>query len=507
MRVQRFAAWLVTLLLLCGTVAAQTALRPQGGQAAGAQPAAAAAPSGPKRLPEPVTTHHQLVLSGRTLDITATAGAITISNADGVAQAQIGYIAYSRADLPAGSRPVTFAMNGGPGSGSAWLQLGLLGPWRLSMHDDAAYRSAPSVPVANDDTWLDFTDIVFIDPIGTGFSRLLVNSDDNRKKYYSVAGDVSVLSEAIRQWLEQAHRMASPKFLVGESYSGFRGPRLVNELANEQGVGISGLILISPLLDYGLHSAAFDLMGWVVQLPTLTAVNRARQGHVTRADLADVEAYATGDYAADLFKGEDPQALARRGAKVAALTGLDPALLARRHARLQDFEFLRETGRDRDAVASAYDATSVKADPFPENSFSEHGDPLTDTLAVPFTEAIYDIYATRLNWLPDGPYELSNNAVNSAWDYGRSGFTRPQSTGALRQDLAADPKLRVLIAHGMFDLVTPYFATQLQLNQIPPSVGRDRVTLEVYEGGHMFYARDAARTAFRTAAERLYHSP
>lgn len=486
---------------------AQNGARAQGQRPSAAEATQAAPKPGPKRLPEPVTTHHQLVLTGRTLDITATAGAITISDDEGVAQAQLAYIAYSRTDLPSGSRPVTFAMNGGPGSGSAWLQLGLLGPWRLSMQGDALRRSATPVPMPNDDTWLDFTDIVFIDPIGTGFSRLLVNSDENRKKYYSVSGDIAVLAQAIRQWLEASHRMASPKYFVGESYAGFRGPRLVNELANAQGIGMSGLILISPLLDYGLHSGAFDLMGWVVQLPTITAVNRARKGPVTRADLADVEAYAQGDYATDLMKGEDPAALARRAAKMAEFSGLDPALLARRHARLQDFEYVRETDAKDAAVASAYDATITKPDPSPEASYSDHIDPLTDVLAVPFTEAMYDLYATRLNWLPDGEYHLSNMAVNRQWDYGRSDVVRPQSTGALRQDLANDPALQVLIGHGLFDLVTPYFATQLDLNQIPKSVGRDRVRLQVYEGGHMFYARDASRAAFRVDAEQLYHAP
>lgn len=454
-------------------------------------------------LPLKSVTHHTLDLTGRKLDIAATAGAVTLENAEGVAQAQVGFIAYANSDLPPEKRPVTFALNGGPGSGSAWLQLGLLGPWRLRMDADAARPSADPVPVANDDTWLDFTDIVFIDPVGTGFSKLLVNTEENRKKYFSVSGDIASIAEAIRIWLEQNHRMSSPKFLVGESYGGFRGPRLVHSLASDQGVGVRGLVLISPALDFGGRSAALDPLSWVEQLPTLTAALRAKKGPVSRADLKDVEDYAQGDYLVDVLRGEDPEALDRRKARIAALTGLDPALLDRRHGKVSTGEYLREANRDQAAVASQYDATVTKPDPFPERSWSEHDDSMTDALSAPFTSAIYDIYGRKLSWQPDGQYQLSNDAVFKAWNFG-SRFSRPEAMEALRQDLAEDPQLRVVIAHGLFDLVTPYFATKLMLDQIPQSDGRARVDFEVYPGGHMFYSRDASRQALREAAKKLY---
>jgi carboxypeptidase C (cathepsin A) len=481
---------------------------PLAGLAQPAKPAAAdAEPAKPaetaKKLPADSVTHHTLALTGRKLEITATAGAVTLSNAEGVAQAQIGFVAYTRADLPAEKRPITFALNGGPGSASAWLQLGVLGPWRVKMDGDAAIPSADPVPVANDDTWLDFTDLVFIDPVGTGFSKLLVNTEENRKKYFSVKGDVPSIAEAIRLYLVQSRRMTSPKFIVGESYGGFRGPRLVRELASEQGVGITGLVLISPALDFGGRGGALNTLGWIAQLPSLAAAVRARKGAVSRADLADVEAYAIGDYATDLLRGEDPAALARRKEHIAALTGLDARLIELRHGEVSDRDFRREGYREQNAIASAYDSTITKPDPFPERGYTEAPDAMTDALAAPFTSAIYDIYARKLNWVPDGQYELSNGTVFKAWDLG-TGFGRPESMSALRQDLAADPHLRVLIGHGLFDLVTPYFATKLMLDQIPASVGRARVDLQVYPGGHMFYARDASRAAFRAAAETLY---
>ena len=473
-----------------------------------AKPAAKAdetkpAPRPIAHLPANSVTRHTLELTGRKLDITATAGAVTLNNAEGVAQAQIGFIAYTRADLPPEQRPVTFAVNGGPGEASAWLNLGVLGPWRLPMDSDAARPSADPTPVANDDTWLDFTDVVFIDPVGTGFSKLLVSNDENRKKYFSVRGDIASIAEAIRLWLEQSRRMSSPKFIIGESYGGFRGPRLVRALAADQRVGVRGLVLISPILDFGNRSSALSVIDWMEQLPSLVAAERARKALVSRADMKDVEDYAQTDYIADLLRGEDPASLARRKAKLAALAGLDPSLLDLRHAKISDQEYLREANRAQNAVASYYDATVTKPDPFPGRESSEHDDSMVDALRPPFSSAMYDIYARKLNWLPDGQYQLSNRSVNTAWDYGNQ-WTKPESTSALRQALAEDPKLRVVIAHGLFDLVTPYFATKLELDQIPDSVGRNRIDFEVYPGGHMFYSRDASRQALRKAAEKLY---
>jgi carboxypeptidase C (cathepsin A) len=456
------------------------------------------------RLPANSLTHHTLDLAGRKLEIAATAGAVTLSNGEGVAQAQIGFIAYARAEMPPEQRPVTFVLNGGPGSASAWLQLGLLGPWRLRMDADAARPSADAAPVANDDTWLDFTDLVFIDPVGTGFSKLLVNNDENRKKYFSVGGDIASISEAIRLWLAQNKRMSSPKFIVGESYGGFRGPRLVRQLEDDEGVGVRGLALISPLLDFGNRSAALAVIDWAEQLPSLVAAERAKKAPVSRADMKDVEDYAQTDYVVDLLRGEDPAALARRKAKLASLTGLDPALLDLRHGKINDQEYLREANRGQAAVASYYDATVFKPDPFPERQHSIHDDSMTDALKAPFSSAVYDLYARKLNWLPEGArYRLSNAGVFKAWDFGNH-WLKPESLSELRQALAEDPKLRVLIAHGLFDLVTPYFATKLELDQIPTSVGRDRVEFQVLPGGHMFYSRDASRQALRKAAEKLY---
>ena len=172
---------------------------------------------------------------------------------------------------------MTFAVNGGPGAGSAWLQLGALGPWRLPMQGLAP--SSPPALVDNDDTWLDFTDLVFIDPPGTGYSRLVAAGDEARRRFWSVDGDIDALAGVIRRWLVANGRLGSPKFIVGESYGGFRGPRLAKALATEQGVGVSGMILVSPVLDFApLSGGPAEPLSLLTRLPSYAAAFREQQG-------------------------------------------------------------------------------------------------------------------------------------------------------------------------------------------------------------------------------------
>src|SRR5882757_8872049 len=199
------------------------------------------------RLPPDSTTKQTLAFPGRSLAFTATAGSIHLFNDKGEPQADIAFTAYQLDGADARTRPVTFFFNGGPGAASAYLQLGATGPWRLSINGDAALSSAPPDLQPNAETWLDFTDLVFIDPVGTGYSRFVATGDDVRKRFFSIDGDVSAIAVVIRRWLEKSDRLQSPKFVAGESYGGIRGPKIVHELQKEQGVGVKGLILISPV--------------------------------------------------------------------------------------------------------------------------------------------------------------------------------------------------------------------------------------------------------------------
>ena len=454
-------------------------------------------------LPPDRTTRHTLDLPGRTLRFSATAGVIRPTGGGRTPLADIAFTAYQLDGADRVRRPVTFAFNGGPGFASAWLQVGAAGPWRIPLGDGATFPSAPADPIPNAETWLDFSDLVFIDPAGTGYSQVLASGGDART-LWSVDGDITYLAETIRRWLDRFDRGVSPKYILGESYGGFRAPLLARELASSQGVGVAGLVLVSPALEITQHSFAFDPFYYVTRLPSMTAAARARLGPVTRAQLADVEQYAATDYLVDVTRGErDVAAIERRSARVAAFTELDPALVRRHHGLLDVDMFLHALDRARHRVASPYDATIGGADPFPLENNSHAPEAVVDALKAPVSSAMVAIYATKLQWRPEIVYQLFNPAVTHQWAWGSAFGTRPQSVRALRSALALDNHLTVLIAHGMFDLVTPYFATQLMLDQIPGSVGMDRVRFTLHPGGHMIYTNDAARAALHDAAAAM----
>jgi len=510
----RFAIALVAFTMLAGARAEDAPQPPQqpptaapSGQKSGGPGGRAATPGSPAvaeqhRLPPDSTTKQALALSGRTLAFTATAGSIRLFDDKGEPQADIVYTAYQLDGADARTRPVTFFFNGGPGAASAYLQFGAVGPWRLSINTDAVTSSASPDLQPNAETWLDFTDLVFIDPVGTGYSRFVATGDDVRKRFFSIDGDVNSIAVTIRRWLEKSDRLLSPKFIAGESYGGIRGPKLVRNLQLQQGVGVRGLILISPVLDFR-EFAGSSLLQYVWSLPSMAAVARQAKGPVTRADLADAERYARGDFLADLLKGEaDAEATTRLADKVAALTGIDQAVSRRLAGRFDISEFRREFDRKNGRVTGRYDASVMGLDPDPDSSFYHFGDPSGEPLAAPLTSAAVDLTTRKLNWRPDGSYELLNGSVEKAWNFGR-GLNPAESISELRKILALDPKLKVLVGHGLFDLATPYFGSKILLDQLPPYATPERVKLVVYPGGHMFYSRDASRQAFRAEAEAL----
>jgi carboxypeptidase C (cathepsin A) len=455
-----------------------------------------------RKLPEDSTTKHSISLPGRTLSFDATAGSIRLFNDKGEPQADIAYTYYQLESADARGRPVAFFFNGGPGASSAYLQLGNAGPWRLPIDADALHSSASAELRPNAETWLDFADLVFIDPVGTGYSRFVATDEDVRKHFFSIDGDVNALAVVIRRWLEKSDRLLSPKFIVGESYGGIRAPRIVRELQSEQGVGVNGLILVSPVLDFREYGGS-SLLQYVASLPSMAAVARQGKGPVTRADMADVEAYAGGEFLSDLVKGEaDADATTRLADRFATLTGIDQAVSRRLAGRFGVSEFRREYDRREGKVTGRYDASVLGIDPDPDSSSSRFGDPSGDPLIAPLTTAVVELTRSTLNWRPDGQYHLLNGSVERAWDFGR-GLNPPQSLSQLRQILASDPKLKLLVGHGLFDLATPYFGSKMWLDQLPAYASAPRVKLVIYPGGHMFYSRDASRQAFRTEAEAM----
>ncbi|WP_375462421.1 S10 family peptidase [uncultured Methylobacterium sp.] len=458
-----------------------------------------------RKLPPDAATEQSVTLpSGQTLDFTATAGSLPLVDEAGKLQAELAFVAYTRPAQAGRSRPITFAINGGPGAASAYLNIGAIGPWRLPADGPSISPSRPVALVPNDGTWLDFTDLVFIDPVGTGYSRA---ADGDGKTYWSVESDAAVLAAGIARYLRVNARMADPKFYVGESYGGFRGPLIASKLQEDIGVGLSGLVLLSPVLDFAtLQQSRANPWGNVIRLPSYAAGALERAGKPpTRETMAETEAYATGPYLADLLKGPgDAGAVARLAERVAALTGLDPAFVRQQAGRLSSNSVQREVDRGSGRVASAYDTGVTGWDPDPTAAFSGFEDPLLTALQAPLTSAMIDLYARTLNWrVTNLRYELLNAAVNRSWSWG-SGRSAPEAVGALRGVLALDGNVRVLVAHGFTDLVTPYFASKLLIDQIPAYGPEKRLSLAVYPGGHMFYSRPDARLAFHRDVAALY---
>ena len=480
---------------------------PHGGQEAGRQENRQGPRAEGRKLPPDAATEHSLALpEGRGLDFTATAGSLALVDESGKLQSEIAFIAYVRKGRPeeTAARPVTFAVNGGPGAASAYLNIGALGPWRLPTDGPSISPSQSIALQPNPETWLDFTDLVFIDPVGTGYSR---SADGDGKTYWSIESDASVLASAIARYLRQNDRLASPKFFVGESYGGFRGPLIASRLQEEVGIGLSGLVLLSPVLDFAwLQSPRTTPWGFVTRLPSLAAAALERSGSTpTRGLMAEAEAYAAGDYLADLLKGPgDAEAVARLTARVSALTGLDPETVRRQAGRPTAHSYQREIGREAGRVSSAYDTAVTGWDPDPTAPQSSFEDPVLTALEAPLTSAMVALYADRLNWRVNNlRYELLNGAVNRGWSWG-SGRSAPEAMGALKGILSLDGAMRVLVAHGYTDLVTPYFTSKLLIDQMPPYGSGERLKLAVYPGGHMFYSRADSRAAFHRDAADLY---
>ena len=483
------------LLMLTTPLMAQDANPP-----ARERPSAAQTTERLKPLPPNATTQHRL----GDMAFTATAGTIRIFELQqGNALADIGVLAFTREGMNATERPVTFVFNGGPGYASAWLNLGALGPWRLRMDEGAAFPSAAPTLTENAESWLPFTDLVFIDPPATGYSRIL-GGDDLRKRFFSVDGDIDVLAATIRRWIEENHRTASPKYIAGESYGGFRAPKIAHALQTDQGYGVAGLVMISPVLDFSRFNARNGLMDHVARLPVYVAAARTLRGeNVTRENLGEVEDYARGAFLQDLMRGvKDTSALDRLSERVSTLTGLDRDLVRRHAGRIPSTLFLRELYRGEARIGSAYDATVSGFDPSPFSQSHGSDDQMRLGLHAPIVSAMVGLYRDKLNWSVEGArYAFMSEQASRQWDWGRGGA---EAVSDLRQALALDPHLRVLIAHGLTDVVTPYLETQMVLDQMPDYGAPERVRFMTYAGGHMFYSRDEARKMFRDDARALY---
>ncbi len=506
-RVGRRAAWCACVL------AAGLALAPWTvAAAADAKPAAADAGAAEKKsdidlppLPADKTIKQSVKVGGRSVSYEATVGVIPVRNAKGKKIAEVVYTSYT---VPGNDphRPVTFAFNGGPGASSVYLNMGAIGPKRIQFGVDGDAPSDAAITQDNPNTWLDMSDLVFIDPVGTGFSRSLEDEDTTKKDFYSTEADIKYLSRVVYDWLVKHGRLRAPKYVMGESYGGYRAPRIAYALQTQMGVGVNGLVMVSPYLDPAAigDGDALSPLPWMINLPSMTAAHLESQGRLTPAAMSDVENYVRTQYVTDFLAGRsDPGAISRMVQKVSAYTGLDPSVVAKLDGRVDIGTFLREAHRNDKKIGSVYDSNVTAFDPFPGSAERQSGDPILEALLAPTTSAMVDFVTREVGWKTDAHYEALSYAVNKAWDRGDA---NDKPVADLRKAIGNDPHMKALIVHGYNDLSCPFYTSQLILNQMPSFGQTQRVKLSVYPGGHMFYSRPASAASFKADAAAMYNA-
>ncbi len=453
-------------------------------------------------LPADAHTSQTIQLDGKTLTYTATVGTLPVFDKEGKKTAEVVYTAYT---MEGPNRAVTFALNGGPGAASVYLNFGAIGPKHLEFGQEGDSPSDPTVLKDNPGTWLDFTDLVFIDPVGTGFSRSLVSADETKKQFFSTENDIHYLSRIIYDWLVKNSRLSSRKYLTGESYGGYRGPRITHYLQSQLGVAMNGVVLVSPYLNPTLdENGDVSPMPWLLTLPSIAAAHLERIHKLTPEAMNQVIAYTRGEYATDLLKGRsDPQANTRIVKKVTELTGLEEEFVRRAGGRLEISAYLREVFREEGKLGSVYDSNVTSFDPFPYAPYQRANDPLLESIIAPTTTAMVDFVTRVVGWKTDAQYNALSYFVNSQWDRDSSAL-RNGAVPDLREAVATDPKMRVLIAHGWNDLSCPFMGSVLTVDQIPVMGDPSRVMVREYPGGHMFYSRPGSQSDLRKDVREMF---
>jgi carboxypeptidase C (cathepsin A) len=455
-----------------------------------------------KSVPQTITVNDKII------HYTATVGTITLKGKEDKPTGVVMYTAYT-VDEPKGDnkgsshRPVTFALNGGPGAASVYLNLGAIGPKHVRFGNAGDSPSDTAMLTDNPGTWLDFTDMVFIDPIGTGFSRSLVDEAETKKLFYGPTPDIEYLSLVIYKWLVQNDRLLDKKYLVGESYGGYRGPRITHYLQSRLGVGMNGVVLVSPYMNPEMGDENLSPIPWMITLPSITAAHLESEGKLTPEAMQQVIAYARGDYAEALLKGRsDTAATDAMVAHVTEMTGLDPKFVKFAGGRLDIGAYLREVHRTQGLLGSMYDSNVTAYDPFPYAPQQESGDPILESIVAPTTTAMVDFITHTVGWKNDARYEALSYDVNRQWDR-NSEDLRKGAVGDLRESVAADPKMRVLIVHGWNDLSCPFMGSILTVDQMPVMGDPNRVQVHEFPGGHMFYTRTVNQDGLHKLAETM----
>jgi carboxypeptidase C (cathepsin A) len=443
-------------------------------------------------------------INGIEVKYKATAGAIVIKDEEGKPHVSFFFISYTSLDhTNLSERPLTFSFNGGPGSASLWLHLGVLGPRRVYLKEDGGLPPPPFRLVNNEESLLDQTDLVFIDPVSTGFTRALPGEDAS--KYHGVEEDLQSVGDFIRLYTTRNNRWLSPKFLIGESYGTTRAAGLAGYLEDRYGMYVNGIALVSAVLDFSTISfnAGNDLP-YIFFLPTYTATAwyHKKLAPDLQADqakaLSEAEKFALGPYTLALMQGEHLPAAERASIvkELARLSGLSEDYIDRANLRVSAFRFFKELLRKERLTVGRYDSRMTGED---RDSVGESPDydPSYTTVLGPFAATFNDYVRRELKFESDLPYEVLTSKVQP-WNFRQARNRYLDIAEDLREAMTHNPYLKVFVANGHYDLATPYLATRYTFDHIglPPDL-RSNVSMGYYEAGHMMYLNTPSRVALK----------
>jgi carboxypeptidase C (cathepsin A) len=461
-------------------------------------------------LEEPTSvTKHTVRAGGRALNYTVTTGFMPIRNAqNGETEAKMFFIAYTLDGAPA-NRPLMFSFNGGPGSASVWLHLGALGPRRVKMLDSGLMPPPPYEMEDNEQTWLTETDLVFIDPVGTGYSR--ATKPEFAAKFFGVNGDIESVGEFIRMYLGHYERWSAPLFLVGESYGTTRAAGLSNHLF-ERGVGLNGILLISTVLNFQtIRFAANNDFPLVLILPSYATtawyhkrLSPQMQSKSVEQIAREAEDFAMNEYMPALMRIDRLSASERQNLldKFSQLTGLSKTFIEQNNFRVELGEFNKELLRDKRRTTGRLDSrfTGIDRDAASDNPDT---DPSMSAIRPPYTAAFNDYVRRDLGFKSDLEYYILGGGVNSPWNWNVSNGYADTSM-PLKDAMSKNPYMKIFMANGYYDMATPFFAAEYTISamNLEPQL-RQNITFAYYEAGHMMYIEKTSLRKLKEDAARF----
>ncbi len=488
------------------------------------------APGSDYQPPGGASREHSLTVDGHTMTYRASADWLLLRKRE-KPKAEMFHVSYTATG--ADDRPLTFVFNGGPGASSVYLHLGAMGPRRAVFGPHGEPVEMPARLKDNEHSWLAFTDLVFIDPIGTGFSRM-IDQDGEKKadsgqtdekpessEYWQLKRDLESLGEFISAYLSRHHRWESPVYIAGESYGGFRTAKLTKMLQEDFGVGLSGAVIISPALEFTLLDGSdYDVLMWLDTFPTMAGAacvhkkaRKAREGEGLRNYMRRAGDFAIKELLPVLASGDmyGRDAKNRVLARAADFIGLPRDTLKNRNGRIPISYFVKNLLREQGRHLGLYDASLTVEDPYPDRDGYSGPDPTLHVVERIFASGINTQLRRNIGLESERQYNLLSMTVNKSWKIDTRSHALQSQVGAtddLRFGISLNPHMKVFITHGIFDLVTPYFSAERISNLMKLSdQQRTRMTVKHYSGGHMFYTWDESRAQFFADMKEFYHGP